>query len=229
MYDYLYLGFSMNKQVVQNTYWSKAALPKLKINNDYLDGYNIVVLYGLRLMVQVCSGEHCNNAGDDDFSHPLESNRIQDCYSNTDDDIAEDLCLNCRSAGLAAGSLSVFTLVAMLVALALTAARFAEGVDSVVIKYSGIGMHGAVMLLSFLALAIYGGQCYQNIVDYDYVGDDFINDNDINYSLGPGFALLLVAMLLQPVSMILSALVPEGSEGGLAKQEASSSEKSNTI
>ena len=220
----------MNKNVIQNTYWSKAVLPKFELGNgNFEDGYNLIILFGLRLEVQVCSGEHCNNAGNDDFSHPLESNRIQNCY-DIDDDSTENICLNCRSAGLAAGSLSVFTLVLVLAALGLNAARFVEGIDGSMIKYIGIGLHGGVMLLSFLAITIYGLQCYQNIVDYyEYrANDDFINQSDITYSLGPGYVLLLVAMVLQPVSMVLLFLVPEGdqgSEGGLAKQEASNTEK----
>ena len=204
----------MNKDVIQHFYWAKSALPKLQINDETLNGYNVDELWGLRLVVEVCDGKHCNNKGDDDISHPVESDRIQNCY-NEDDQNGEDLCLDCRNAGLAAGGLLTFSLIFITTAISLSAVRFTEKQDNIVTKYAGIILHFAVLLLTFLTLAIYGAHCYESLQKNLYAGDhdDYIDNDEIDFSLGPGFILLTVAMLLQPMTMFFLFLAKVGGDG----------------
>lgn len=206
-------GFSMNSDVVQNTYWSGANLPKLSIQGTTLDQFNLEYKYGLRLEVQLCDGNRCNDKGDDDIAKSESSYRIQSCDDYDDDSTGNErsVCFKCRNGGLAAGSLAIFALLFVTILIGMVGARFAA--DSAIMKFSSMGMAGAVLLFSFLAVAVYGGQCYQYRVDERFADDDVVDADDIDWYLGPGMIMLIVVMLFQPIVMVLLFFASSDNEG----------------
>ena len=215
-YIHSILGFSLNKSVVRNTYWATADLPRPEVGNDKLD-LNIKQRYGLRLMVQMCDGSYCNDKGDD-LVEPYQAFRYENCIS--DDDNAEKVCYDCRDAGLSAGSMVIIALFIIVASLGLDTARL--GSDSYALKMWGIFIHFAVAIVAFIAVAVWGGQCYQGLQDHLLAGnssngDDYIDDSNIKFYIGPGMALMITTLLIQPV--IVVALYLADSQIGSANSE----------
>lgn len=205
-------GFSLNQGVVQNTYWAGANLPDFEVNDDYkVDGLNVILDYGLRLVVGLCDGKRCSGDGDDIYDG-IKSTRLQNCY-DYGQDTQQDTCLMCRDAGLAAGALVILDLVSVLVLMGLVGFRFFQDNDNAMIKYASIAMSGVVMLFAFLAITVYGGQCYTRLTTKQFADDDHIDQDNIDWYVGPGFVVLLVAMIFQPGTMLCLFITPCGDEG----------------
>lgn len=195
----------MNSDVIRSTYWAAANLPKPVLEGyGTIDEFHLKYRFGLRLVVQLCDGNRCNGEGDD-FVEPEESSRLQSCY-DVDDDNGQDLCLLCRTAGLVAGSLVIVALFLTVILLGAVIARCIS--DNIITKCTTIGVAGGGWVLSFVALAVYGGQCYQKLIDDQFKDDDFVDKDDVNYFLGPGYFTLIVAMVLHAILIVLLFFVP---------------------
>ena len=169
------------------------------------------------MYVQKCDGKFCNDKGDD-FIEDIADYRFENCDSDNGDE--EDVCNGCRSAGRAAGALCALALVFIVAAIGLNGARFAA--DSTAIKYTTVAMNFCTMVIAFLALVVWGVECYDEARDKFLEGDVYADNNnfaalnfdtdEIRWSLGPGSIVLITAMLLQPVSVFLLVMAPAQEE-----------------
>lgn len=209
-------GFSFNQGAVRSAYFAKANQPtwQFKVNGVTLgiSGFNIDVLYGLRLYTVVCDGSRCNDKGDD-IIEPVSSYRWQNCDYDDDEGPFADhtVCYDCRAAGLATGAFIILSLFVAVPAVVVMAARFSTKVDNVFLRIAGVAMHLVIFVFELVAISIYGGLCYKNLGDL-YDGDDIVDAGDVDYSLGPGMIACIVVLLFQPFLIVFHAATPHNDD-----------------
>ena len=184
------------------------------------------------MYVEKCDGDLCEKeVVTDDLpltvsnSDEEKSIRFESC--EVDDDSFEDICYDCRNSGRATGGMCIIAFFLILAAIGLNGVRFTDN-DSTAIKFVGIGVHSAILIFSLMALAVWGGQCYQSLRDnyldsevvleyngipYDEYKAEFDTDH-IKWAWGPAPILLCFVLGFQPVIMLLLILTPTGTEEG---------------
>lgn len=81
-----------------------------------------------------------------------------------------------------------------------------------------------IMAVSFLiiTLSVYSGLCYNKLGDL-YNDDDAVDGNAVAYFFGPGYIVLIAAVLLQPFVIAFHLIVPaEPTDDGTASRAMSS-------
>lgn len=215
-------GFSLDEDVVKNTYWIYAkqpdwetAQPVTAFGDDFLltadvgkvDSYEIELYYGLRMYVAECTGSNCN--------FDTESYMWQSC--DYDDDAgpfkSSDVCKDCRFAGQAAGSYAIWSFVLLLVGVGLLASRSSEQKDHITLRMSGIAVHVLVMIFQLVGTVLFITECYDNLSGL-YENDDIVKGDDVEYEYGPALQINIVVLCLQPILIIFHAVLTHRQASG---------------
>lgn len=112
-----------------------------------------------------------------------------------------DYCNECKDATSSSISTAIISLITCLPTLSTDIQRSTRAGDLNCQKFMALftGIMGTITTL--IALSSYSDGCFKNLPDSDSSGD-------VEWKLGPGFSLLLVATLLKPVNVIIHMLMP---------------------
>ncbi|CAM9291643.1 unnamed protein product, partial [Ectocarpus fasciculatus] len=114
----------------------------------------------------------------------------------------DSYCEDCKDATASSVSTAIMSLVTCFPTLATDVQRSTRKGDLNCQKFMALltGFIGTITTLS--ALSAYAEGCYKELPDTDFNGDD------ITWSLGPGFSMLMLATILKPIDVILHLLLP---------------------
>ena len=122
---------------------------------------------------------------------------------NWDDaDCPDEYCEDCKEATSSSVTTAIMSLITCFPTLATDIQRSTRKGDLNCQKFMALftGFMGTISTL--VALSTYADGCYRELPDQDPFGDD------ITWSLGPGFSMLLLATFLKPLDMIFHILLP---------------------
>lgn len=114
----------------------------------------------------------------------------------------DSYCDECKDATSSSVTTAIMSLITCFPTLSTDLQRSTRAGDLNCQKFMALftGFVGTISTL--VALSTYADGCYRNLPDTDPSGDD------ITWSLGPGFAMLLIATFLKPLDMLLHIILP---------------------
>jgi hypothetical protein len=133
----------------------------------------------------------------------IDADGMDDLVLKWDDALCnEPYCDDCKEATSGSVTTAIMSLITCIPTLATDLQRSTRKGDLNCQKFMALftGFVGTISTL--VALSTYADGCFRNLPDKDASGDD------INWGLGPGFSMLLIATFLKPLDMIFHMLLP---------------------